>query len=91
MNPFVESFATHQLLPPWVAIGGRSWSFVVRTEERHVRAYLETYFNGGYPDRAPFFYAPMPDPQLGLLVAAQRPNVSSQYPGQPVGWDTISY
>ena len=91
MNHFVESFATHQLLPPWVAKGGRSWTFVVRTEERHVRAYLETYFNGGYPDRAPFFYAPMPDPQLGLLVAAQRPNVSSQYPGQPVGWDTISY
>jgi hypothetical protein len=91
MKPFIESFATHQLLPPWVAKGGRTWSFVVRTEVHNTRQYLDQYFNGAYPDRAPFLYEPMPGQQFGLLVAAHRPDVSSQYPGRPPGWDTIGY
>jgi hypothetical protein len=91
MNDFIESFATQQLLPPWVAKGGRTWAFVVRTDPAKARGYLDTYFNGAYPDRAPFYYEPLPGPQLGLMVAAWRPDVSSQYPGRPAGWDTVSY
>ena len=78
MTQFIESFATQQLLPPWEAQGARTWGFVIRMQRARIRAYLDEYFNGAYPDRAPFHYTPVPGPQFGLLSAAYFPNVASR-------------
>lgn len=78
MTQFVESFATQQLLPPWEAKGAQTWGFAFRLTERRIRAYLAKYFNGGYPDRAPFHYSPLPGPQFGLLTTCYFPNVASK-------------
>lgn len=78
MTEFIESFATQQLLPPWDAQGAQTWGFVVRMTEHRIREYLDAYFNGDYPDRAPFHYQPLPVHQFGLVGVAHFPNVSSQ-------------
>ena len=90
MTKFIESFATHQLLPPWVSQGARTWGFVVRITEDCVRSYLDRYFNGGGEDRAPFDYSPLPGPQFGMVGVALHPNISSRFPGRPAGWDMLS-
>jgi hypothetical protein len=83
MTQFVSSFATDQLVPPWVSTGCLTWSFVVEVTEANVRNYLSKYFNGPYPDRAPYEYVPLPGPQFGLITFAQHPSIRSCAPGQP--------
>ena len=78
MTAFIESFASQQLLPPWNAIGAHHWGFVIRLERERVKAYLDTYFNGRYPDRAPYLYVPMDGPQFGLLGIDDYPNITSE-------------
>jgi hypothetical protein len=78
MTAFIESFASQQLLPPWNAIGAQHWGFLIRLERARVKAYLDTYFNGRYPDRAPYLYVPMDGPQFGLLGIDDYPNVTSE-------------
>ncbi len=78
MTDFIESFATQQLLPPWEAEKVQSWGFVVRMTERRIRDYLDTYFNGAYPDRAPYHYTPVPDAHFGLLSAVHFGRVASR-------------
>lgn len=98
MNEFVESFATQQLLPPWEAEGAISWGFAIRLTEHRVRAYLDRYFNGGYPDQAPYHYTPLPGPQFGLVSVGYFPNIASQNlktasrlgPGETT-WDHLSH
>ena len=70
MYPY-EAGSTYlsQLLPPWVAEGATSWGFVIRMDERRIRQYLDDYFNGPFPDYAPFYYTPVPDAHYGLLSA----------------------
>jgi hypothetical protein len=96
MTAFVESFATQQLLPPWRAIGARTWCFAFRLDVKLVQAYLDKYFNGQYPDQAPFAYTPLPGPQFGLLSVCYFPHVRSTLRGDdPVSggdiWDRISH
>jgi hypothetical protein len=102
MTQFIESFATQQLLPPWEARGAQSWGFVIRLREARIQAYLDEYFNGAFPDRAPFHYTPVPGPHFGLLGAAYFPNVASHNPqtasrldpGQASGsmaWDHLKH
>lgn len=91
MTDFIESFATHQLLPPWTSSGVMTWGFVVELQEELIRKYLKNYFNGAYPDRAPYFYSPLPgQKQYGLLVIAWHRLMWSEYPGNPPGWDSVS-
>jgi len=77
MTRFVDSFATQQLLPPWQAENVQSWGFVVPMTEHRIQAYLDAYFNGGYPDYAPFYYTPVPGALYGLLSAAVFASVAS--------------
>ena len=98
MTKFVESFATQQLLPPWKAKAARTWSFAFRLDEELIRGYLKKYFNGGYPDTAPYFYMPLPGPQFGLLSVCWFPNIGSTVRGpnsHPVSggldWDHIRH
>ena len=98
MTRFIESFATQQLLPPWEATGSQTWGFAVPLERANVEAYLAKYFNGAYPDRAPFIYSPLPGRQYGMLSATHVPRVGSKNPGtlgrlgaNPFGWDLLSY
>jgi hypothetical protein len=98
MTEFIESFATQQLLPPWIARGALTWGFAIRMNRCRIRDYLDRYFNGGYPDEAPFYYAPLDGPQFGLLGVAYFPNVASQNlqtasrlgPGE-TSWDHLSH
>jgi hypothetical protein len=79
MTDFIESFATQQLLPPWTATDSRHWAFVLRLEKGRVAAYLDTYFNGRYPDRAPYLYIPLPGRrQYAVLGIDDYPNVASK-------------
>ena len=77
MTQFIESFATQQLLPPWKATGARTQGFAIRLKEDRIQAYLDRYFNGGYPDQAPFHYSPLAGPQFGLLTTCYFPDVAS--------------
>jgi hypothetical protein len=91
LNKFIESFATHQVLPPWTSAGVMTWGFVLGLEQERISAYLDKYLNGAYPDRAPYVYSPLPgEQQFGLLVAARHPLLWSEYPGNPQGWDSVS-
>jgi hypothetical protein len=75
---FIESFATQQLLPPWTATGSQHWAFVIRMEKQRLSAYLDTYFNGRYPDRAPYLYIPLPGRrQYGVIGIDDYPSVAS--------------
>ena len=98
MTPFIESFATQQLLPPWQAKDARIWSFAIRLGAKQIQDYLDKYFNGPNPDQAPFQYAPLPGPQFGLVTVAFFPNVATidRGPGPaPVSggyvWDRIRH
>jgi hypothetical protein len=99
MSQFVESFATQQLLPPWNATQAHVSGFVIRLDGALIQAYLDTYFNGDYPDAAPFQYRTLPfEQQYGLLSACFYPRVASrlQVPGShPVSggraWDYIRH
>jgi hypothetical protein len=97
MTPFIESFQTKQLLPPWRAKEARTWSFAIRLQEARIAAYLKKYFNDGYPDEAPYFYEPLPGPQFGLLSVCHFPQIESLYDaGHGSGsdgnaWDGISH
>ena len=77
MTTFVESFATLQLLPPWQADGAMTWRFAIRLDPQRIGAYLDAYFNGAYPDQAPYAYSPVPGAAFGLLSAGYYPNVRS--------------
>src|SRR5690606_25168928 len=78
MSRFVESFATQQLLPPWKATQAHVSGFVIRLDAARIQTYLDTYFNGAYPDAAPYQYRILPfDQQYGLLSVCFYPNVRS--------------
>lgn len=77
MTAFVESFATLQLLPPWRADGAATWRFAIALDPQRITAYLDTYFNGAYPDQAPYNYTPVPGAAFGLLSACYYPNIRS--------------
>ena len=94
MTPFVDAYFNRQLLPPWISEGARHYGFVVRVPEGCVRGYLDTYLNGTYPERAPFYYAPLSSPngsQFGLFNVAIHPKVSSQAAHEAPGWDTVRH
>lgn len=91
MTDFIESYATHQVLPPWMSAGVMTWGFAIRLQETRIRAYLDKYLNGAYPDRAPYHYSPIPgEHQFGMLVCAWHPRLWSEYPGNPEGWDSVT-
>jgi hypothetical protein len=77
MTEFIESFATQQLLPPWEAEEVQAWGFVVPMTEACIQAYLDDYFNGAYPDQAPYYYTAVPGALYGLLSAAVFGRVAS--------------
>jgi len=89
MNRFVESFATRQLLP-WVSKGCKTWGFAVRVGRKNTQGYLDTYFNGEYPDRAPYVYKRLPGRQFGFVTVSQHANTFSDVRGQGQE-DTLSY
>jgi hypothetical protein len=97
MTRFIESFATQQLLPPWRATGARTSGFAIRLTEERIRDYLARYFNGGYPDEAPFHYLPLPGPQFGMLTTCYFPDVCSTSPQAAMhgpsqaSWDHLSH
>jgi hypothetical protein len=90
MTAFIESFATHQVLPPWTSAGAMTWGFVVQLGADRIQAYLDAYFNGAYPDTAPYAYSSLPEPQFGVLFAVCHPLMWSEYPGNPPGWDSVT-
>ncbi len=97
MTEFIDSFSTQQLLPPWEAVGAQTWGFAIRMHRGRLEAYLEKYFNSGYPDQAPFRYAPLPGPQFALLMACYFPSIASNNPttqsrlGAKTSWDHVTH
>ncbi len=99
MTAFVESFATQQLLPPWHGSRVQVSGFAIRMNRQRIAAYLEKYFNGAYPDVAPFRYEPLPgDDQFALIACSTYPFIrpAAQGPNShPVSgghvWNFVSY
>ncbi len=91
MTAFIESFFSKQLLPPWKSEGCKIWGFVVRVDNKCFQNYLDNYLNGAYPDQAPYRYSLLPGQQFGLFNVAFHPKVYSAFPGNPIGWDTVSH
>ena len=98
MTDFIESFATQQLLPPWEAERVQTWGFVVPMTERRISDYLDAYFNGAYPDRAPFHYTAVPGASFGLLsavhfgkVASLNKRTASRLGDTHVAWDHLQH
>ena len=99
MTQFIESFATQQLLPPWNAKQVQISGFAIRLQRQLIVDYLEKFFNGGYPDTAPFLYEPLPGKaQFGLLTYSAYPAIRTGTTGpgtHPVSggdiWDSIRH
>lgn len=91
MTPFVDTFYNRQLLPPWESKGCTIYGFVIRVADANIRGYLDTFLNGQYPERAPYYYAPLTGPQFGVLNVGFHPRVSSCFGDRPPGWDTVSH
>jgi hypothetical protein len=84
MTEFITSYATNVLLPPWSSPGCKCWCFIVRLGEGPtcVENYLNSYFNGCYPGRAPYTYSPLfrRGDQFGLIVVFRQPEIMSTRP-----------
>ena len=90
MTAFIDSFSTDQLLPPWYSADMRMWSFIVPVDRQLIEAHLKTRFNEPAPDRAPYFYTPLPGKTYGLLCVARHDTFSSIYE-KKIGLDTVSH
>ena len=82
MTQFVPNFSTQQLLPPWVSLGARSWVFAIKVPHKNLQDFLDSHFNCGAPDVAPYYYEAFEYP-YGLLRVTKHDNFSSSHGGVP--------
>lgn len=82
MTDFVGNFSTEQLLPPWVSRRARNWIFVIEVKRRNLQGYLDSHFNAGAPELAPFHYEALPEP-FGLMRVTKHDDFSSSYNDVP--------
>lgn len=80
MTRFVPNFTTQQLLPPLVSIGARNWVFAIEVPHLCLQGFLDTHFNCGAPDMAPYHYESFDYP-YGLLRVTKHDNFSSSHGG----------
>ena len=80
MTRFVPNFSTQQLLPPWVSLGARSWVFAIKVPPHCLQDFLDSHFNCGAPDVAPYYYEAFEYP-YGLLRVTKHDNFSSSHGG----------
>lgn len=78
MTRFVPNFSTNEMLPPWVSIGARNWVFALKVKHKNLQGYLDSHFNCGAPDVAPFYYEAFEYP-YGLLRVTKHDNFSSRH------------
>lgn len=93
---FVESFATQQLLPSWLAKEAQTWAFVLDFTDRleaRLEKFLDDFFNAGLDDDAPYEYAPIPGSRYGLLTVSHcTPRASTGRSIRPVdSWDDLDH
>lgn len=96
MTKFIESFATQQLVPPWLSRDAKFWTFVVPIGRSFLQDFLDREMNsagagltGPAPDFAPYRYEALPDPTYGLLCMVEHNDCSSMI-GSAQGWDTVA-
>jgi hypothetical protein len=65
-TPFIPSFATQQLLPPWEA-EATVYGFGFRIPESAIRDYVDRYFNSTEPRERRFQFDPAPNCEFGIL------------------------
>lgn len=80
MTRFVPNFSTDQLLPPWVSKGARNWVFALKVKPKNLQNFVDTHFNCGAPDVAPYYYKPFDYP-YGLLRVTKHDDFSSSHGG----------
>lgn len=78
MTDFVPNFSTQQLLPPWVSIGAQSWVFVIKVPQKKLQDFLDSHFNCGAPDYAPYFYEAFDSP-YGILRVTKHDDFRSDH------------
>lgn len=92
MTEFIESFATQQLLPPWVAEGAQTWGFVFALDAETVQTYLDYHFNAGFPEHGRYHYAALLGLQFAMLTVSDCPSTCRKKQVVEVGgWDHFSH
>jgi len=98
MTPFLESFATQQLLPPWQAKGVDVSCFMFKLGATTIQNYLDKFFNFGGDDCAPYYFKAYDGLEHGLLVFHHYPDIWStnqanmrRYGENLQSWDHLSY
>ena len=77
---FVDSYATHQLLPPYLSTDSEVQVFLFRLEKAIIAKYCDNQFNIGNARHRKYFYAPMESAQFGAIIVTKFPNLCSQDP-----------
>jgi hypothetical protein len=91
ITPFIESFATQHLIPPWVSDGVRTWVFALPLTAEKITWLLDKFMNGTGLDiqdkLAPsaYVYTPrrLPQQYAFLVIADHREGAISHSPSAP--------
>lgn len=93
MTPFVPSYATNHLLPPWNSPGSTCWCFAIPMDPSRIETYLTNYLNAEVPGPPPPRYSVLDglDQQYGLLVVCHQPQISSEATPNRLAHHTETY
>jgi hypothetical protein len=75
--PFITSFATQQLLPPWEA-EATIYGFGFKIPKSAIREYVDRYFNATEPQPRRFQFDPIPRCNFGVLLYSDIRNAGTQ-------------
>ncbi len=77
MTQFIESVATHQLLPPYQSENSVVHCFLFEIGLKAIQSYCDTFLNLGDQSHPPFFYRPITEAPFGLLTVTEYPRLCS--------------
>ncbi|HEV7157674.1 MAG TPA: hypothetical protein VGN38_04895 [Caulobacteraceae bacterium] len=77
MTQFIESFATHQLLPPYHSDNSKVYGFFFEIKVDAIQAYCDVFLNIGDQSSRPFLYRPITDAPFGILTFTDYPALCS--------------
>lgn len=86
MTRFIESFATHQLLPPYHSQDSKVHCFFFDIAIDAIQTYCDTFLNIGGQQSRPFFYRPISAAPFGILTFTDYPRLCSRDRATPLSF-----
>jgi hypothetical protein len=77
MTQFIESFSTHQLLPPYHSEESEVQGFLFKIGVEAIQTFCDTFLNLGDQSQRPFLYKPIADAPFGMLTITRYPKLCS--------------